>query len=142
MAKRSKGSGKTTSVTVSTVSQTSKPGSFVVSNRLNQSEISSLKQLSKRVNAVSLHGSKVLTPPTAGTVIRKSLASPKDQVFVERCDDGRYAIIRGGSQRASAITSTQAEAIARAKQLSPDRPPLVERVRNTDVGQRDKWRKA
>jgi hypothetical protein len=94
------------------------------------------------VNAVSLHGSKIVTPPKAGTVIRKSLALPKDQVFVERRDDGRYAIVRGGAERASAILSTQAEAIARAKQLGSDRPPLVERVRNTDVGQRDKWRKA
>jgi hypothetical protein len=89
-----------------------------------------------------LHGSKVVTPPTTGRVIRKTLALPGDQVFVERRDDGRYAILRGGAERASDIKPTQAAAIARAKELSPDRAPLVERVRNTSVGQRDKWRKA
>ena len=67
---------------------------------------------------------------------------PKDQLFVERRSQGDYAVRWVGSDRASAVASTQAEAIARAKQLNPDRAPLVERVRNTDIGQRDKWRKA
>ncbi len=67
---------------------------------------------------------------------------PKDQFFVERRAQGDYAVRKGGSARASAVLPTQAEAIARAKQLNPERPPLVERVRNTDAGRPDKWRRA
>jgi hypothetical protein len=113
-----------------------------VSNRLKPSEIDSLKQFSKRVNAVSLHGSKAIASVKGGADGRKVFAMPKDQLFVERRDQGDYAVRRGGSGRASAVAPTQAEAIARAKQLNPERAPLVERVRNTDIGRRDKWRKA
>jgi hypothetical protein len=67
---------------------------------------------------------------------------PRDQLFVERREQGDYAVRRGGAERASAVAPTQAEAIAKAKQLNPDRAPLVERVRNTELGRRDKWRKA
>ena len=66
---------------------------------------------------------------------------PKDQLFVERRDKGDYAVRRGGAERASDVLATQAAAIARAKELNPHRAPLVERVRNTEVGRRDKWRK-
>jgi uncharacterized protein YdaT len=65
----------------------------------------------------------------------------KDELFVERRPQGDYAVRRGGSERASAIESTQAEAIERAKEINHGGPVLVARVRNTDVGQRDKWRK-
>lgn len=65
----------------------------------------------------------------------------EDQFFVERTDSGDYAVRRGGAQRASAIEDTQAEAIARARQIDPSAPIHVERVRNTDKGSRDKWRK-
>ena len=65
----------------------------------------------------------------------------KDQLFVERRSQGDYAVRRPGSSRASAIAGTQAEAIQRARELEPKQSPLVERVRNTDVGHRDKWRK-
>jgi hypothetical protein len=102
------------------------------------SEISSLRQLSKRVNAVSLHGSKVIAPTKIGVVIRKTLAMPKDQLFIERREQGDYSVRRGGTERASAVAPTQVEAIARARELNPDHAPLVERVRNTDVGRRDK----
>jgi len=63
------------------------------------------------------------------------------RIFVERRDEGDYAVRRAGSERASAIESTQAEAIERARELNPGVAPHVERVRNTDVGGRDKWRK-
>lgn len=66
---------------------------------------------------------------------------PKDQLFVERRDQGDYAVRKGGAERASAVLPTQAEAIARARELNPSRAPLVERVRDTAVGGRDKWRK-
>lgn len=65
----------------------------------------------------------------------------KDQVYIERRDEGDYAIRRGGSDRASAVEPTQREAIERAKEMVPNAPIHVERVRDTSVGSRDKWRK-
>ena len=64
-----------------------------------------------------------------------------DQFYIERRPDGDYAIRRGGAQRASAIEDTQAEAIARARQMDVEAPIHVERVRNTSKGSRDRWRK-
>jgi Uncharacterized protein conserved in bacteria (DUF2188) len=66
----------------------------------------------------------------------------KDQLFVERREQGDYAVRRGNAERASAVERTQREAIDRAKELNPGGRPVVERVRNTDAGGRDKWRKA
>ena len=63
-----------------------------------------------------------------------------DQLYVERRPQGDYAVRRPGSQRASAVEPTQREAINRAKELEPNSTPMVERVRNTDVGHPDKWR--
>jgi uncharacterized protein YdaT len=63
-------------------------------------------------------------------------------IFVERRDDGRYAVEKPGAERASAIRDTQAEAIARAKEISPNSRPDVERVRHTSRGKPDQWRKA
>jgi hypothetical protein len=63
------------------------------------------------------------------------------RIFVEQREEGDYAVRRGGSERASAVLPTQAEAIERARELNPGIAPLVERVRDTDVGGRDKWRK-
>jgi hypothetical protein len=65
----------------------------------------------------------------------------KKQTFVERRPQGDFAVRRPNSERASAVLPTQREAIARARELSPDRTPLVERVRNTTGGHPDKWRK-
>lgn len=66
----------------------------------------------------------------------------KDQLYVERRPQGDYAVRRPNSQRASAVLPTQAEAIERARDLNPQGRPLVERVRNTEAGRRDKWREA
>jgi hypothetical protein len=63
-----------------------------------------------------------------------------DQLFVERRSQGDYALRRGNSQRASDVLPTQREAIDRARELNPNGTPLVERVRNTVRGGRDKWR--
>ena len=41
------------------------------------------------------------------------------QLYVERRPQGDYAVRRPGSSRASAVQRTQAEAIARAKELEP-----------------------
>jgi hypothetical protein len=66
----------------------------------------------------------------------------KDQLYVERRPEGDYAVRRPNSGRASAVLPTQAEAIARARELNPEARPLVERVRHTTGGSPDKWRKA
>jgi hypothetical protein len=67
--------------------------------------------------------------------------SDDDQLFVERREQGDYAVRRGKSERASAVSPTQAEAIERARELNPGKAPLVERVRQTTGGKPDKWRK-
>jgi hypothetical protein len=65
----------------------------------------------------------------------------KKEVFVERRSQGDYAIRRPGSDRASAVEPTQAEAIERAGEMAPTATILVERVRDTNRGGRDKWRR-
>ena len=65
----------------------------------------------------------------------------KDRLFVERRHEGDYAVRRPNSERASDVLPTQREAIDRARELNPGKSPLVERVRYTDVGKPDKWRK-
>jgi hypothetical protein len=64
-----------------------------------------------------------------------------DNLFIERRDEGDYAVRKPDSDRASAIEPTQKEAIDRARELNPDAAIHVERVRNTDAGSPDKWRK-
>ena len=65
----------------------------------------------------------------------------KKEVFIEQREQGDFAVRLPGSQRASAVEPTQAEAIVTGKEMHPDATILVERVRNTSVGGRDKWRK-
>jgi hypothetical protein len=65
----------------------------------------------------------------------------KNQLFVERRPQGDYAVKKPNAERASAVAPTQKEAIDRARQLNPEKQPLVERVRNTNTGGRDQWRK-
>lgn len=66
----------------------------------------------------------------------------KGRLFVEQRPEGDYAVRRPNSERASAVAPTQKRAIEKARDLSPGVAPDVERVRNTDVGGRDKWRRA
>ena len=64
------------------------------------------------------------------------------KLFIERREEeGDYAIRRPDADRISGHEATQAEAIERARGIDPNAAILVERVRNTDRGQRDKWRK-
>jgi hypothetical protein len=65
----------------------------------------------------------------------------KDQFFVERRPQGDFAVRKPNSERASAVLPTQGEAIQRAREMNPDRQPLVERVRHTTGGKSDHWRK-
>jgi len=64
------------------------------------------------------------------------------RLFVEyREEEGDYAIRRPNAARISGHESTQAEAIERAHEIDPNATVQIERVRNTQVGGRDKWRK-
>ena len=62
--------------------------------------------------------------------------------FIERREkEGDYAIRRPDSERASGIEDTQREAIERAREMDPNATIEVERVRDTNRGGRDKWRR-
>jgi hypothetical protein len=67
--------------------------------------------------------------------------SKKDRLFVERRDQGDYAVRKPDSETASDVRPKQAEAIDRARELNPGKAPLVERVRHTTGGKPDKWHK-
>ncbi|OYW76780.1 MAG: hypothetical protein B7Z37_07250 [Verrucomicrobia bacterium 12-59-8] len=64
-----------------------------------------------------------------------------EPLYIEKRSEGDYAVRKGNSQRASAVEATQAEAIARAREMSPNSPLHVERVRHTTGGGPDQWRK-
>ena len=66
----------------------------------------------------------------------------KNNVYVERREEGDYAVRKEGSDRASSIEPTQKKAIERAREMNPGVAPDVERVRYTNKGKPDKWRKA
>ena len=63
------------------------------------------------------------------------------KLFIEQRPQGDFAVRKPNSDRASDVLPTQGEAIDRARQLNPDASILVERVRHTDKGNPDKWRK-
>jgi hypothetical protein len=63
------------------------------------------------------------------------------QFYIERNDNGDYAVKRGGADRVSAIEPTQRAAIVRARKIDPKAPIHIERQPETSVGSRDKWRK-
>ena len=66
----------------------------------------------------------------------------KDRLYVERRPQGDFAVRKPNSDRASDVLPTQGEAIERARELNPGHSPDVERVRHTNRGSPDKWRKA
>jgi hypothetical protein len=70
------------------------------------------------------------------------MSKSNERLYVERRPEGDYAVKRPNAERASAVAPTQKKAIEIARDMNPGRSPDVERVRNTDVGRRDKWRKA
>lgn len=64
------------------------------------------------------------------------------KLFIERRPgEGDYAIRRPGAERISGHEPTQSEAIERAREIDPSATVLVERVRYTDSGRPDKWRR-
>jgi hypothetical protein len=62
------------------------------------------------------------------------------QIYIEERTDGKYAIRKGNSERASAVEDTQEKAMEVARQMFPDASPHIERVRNVKTGGRDQWR--
>jgi uncharacterized protein YwgA/O-acetyl-ADP-ribose deacetylase (regulator of RNase III) len=64
-----------------------------------------------------------------------------DEFFIEKRPEGDFAIRKPNSDRASAVEPTQADAIERARQMNPEATIHVERVRHTNAGSPDKWRK-
>jgi hypothetical protein len=65
-----------------------------------------------------------------------------NRYFVEERPNGTYAVLKPHAMRASAICSTQREAIAKAKLFGHGHETEVERVRNTKAGKIHRWRKA
>lgn len=62
------------------------------------------------------------------------------RMFIERrAKEGDYAVRKADSERASAVLSTQHEAIDWARERGGD--VFVERVRETNKGHPDKWRR-
>jgi hypothetical protein len=59
------------------------------------------------------------------------------KLFIEKREQGDFAIRKPNSERASDVKPTQKEAIKRARELNPNSPPLVERVRHTKDGNPD-----
>lgn len=64
-----------------------------------------------------------------------------NKIYVEQLAQGDDAVRRAGSERASAVEPTQAQAIQRAQGLAPCAGIHVARVRNTIAGSPDQWRK-
>ena len=60
--------------------------------------------------------------------------------FVERNEDGTYAVKIANAERASGLFDTQKEAIDYALKLNPNDRPDVERVRHTEAGKPGEWR--
>lgn len=68
--------------------------------------------------------------------------SASGRLYVERREEGDYAVRKEGSDRASAVAPTQKEAIEVAREMNPGIAPDVERVRYTKLGKPDQWRRA
>jgi uncharacterized protein YdaT len=71
---------------------------------------------------------------------KKSLRN-SDAMRIEKRDDGRFGIKRPGAKRVSDIKDTQAEAVARARELDPGTAPIAKRVRKKAGAKVGTWRK-
>jgi hypothetical protein len=80
--------------------------------------------------------------PKQWDLTQRTPAMNRKNMYVERRPEGDFAVRRPGSERASAVEQTQAKAIERAREISPGVAPDVERVRHTNRGKPDQWRKA
>jgi hypothetical protein len=80
--------------------------------------------------------------PTCEFSIGGYIVNRKQQFVERRPEQGDYAVRKPNSDQASVVKPTQRDAIDWAKAHNPDGGQiLVERVRNTDRGHPDKWRK-
>ena len=66
----------------------------------------------------------------------------KSELYIEKRENGDYAIRRPGSERASAICKSVPVAIKRARSMCPGATVYVERNRNCLIGGMDRWREA
>ena len=80
------------------------------------------------------------SPPNVNANNYRGNNMARDSYYIERDSGGEYKVLKPNAGRASAVESTQAKAIERAKQMNPDAAIHVERVREVGPG-RDKWRK-
>jgi hypothetical protein len=65
----------------------------------------------------------------------------KKNIYIEPRANGQFAVMRPNAKRASALCDTQAQAIRTAKVMFPDVKPDVARVRATQGGRPDQFRK-
>ena len=63
----------------------------------------------------------------------------KPRLLIERQENGTYAA--DYDHAVIATGKTQRQAIDRARKIEPDAIALAERVRNTESGKPDKWRR-
>jgi hypothetical protein len=63
------------------------------------------------------------------------------KLYVEQLPGGNYGVKETHDKKPIVTARTQEKAIEKAKQIDP-KELLIERVRHTDRGGRDKWRKA
>ena len=110
--------------------------------------------------SASKDGVKVLAPKTKSKTftaaeVRRAIAKAledasgpggkqplreSDALRVQKRDDGRFEVRRPGAKRASAVTDTQTEAIARARELEPGKAPIAKRGRQKTGVKRGTWR--
>jgi hypothetical protein len=62
------------------------------------------------------------------------------QIYIEERADGKYAIRKGNSERASAAEDTREKAVEAARRMFPGIKVHIERVRNVRTGGRNQWR--
>ncbi|HTR29528.1 MAG TPA: ImmA/IrrE family metallo-endopeptidase [Puia sp.] len=90
----------------------------------------------------STAGQSIAKQPSDHAIKSHTHMANKNEYFIERREEGDYAVRKPNSDRASAVEPTQEKAIERAKEMNPNAAIHVERVRHTDKGYPDKWRKA
>ncbi|MBV9877431.1 MAG: DUF2188 domain-containing protein [Verrucomicrobia bacterium] len=64
----------------------------------------------------------------------------EEQIYIEERPEGKFAVRKGNSERASAVEDTQEKAEEVARHMFPGVKPHIERVRNVKTGGRDQWR--
>jgi predicted RNase H-like HicB family nuclease len=134
------------------------PGCVATGKSRQQTEHEMKEAIEFHIEGLRLHGYEVPQPSSiasycevaafeltslvsAGHSVSKGNSMAEKPQYIERRPEGDYAIRQAGSQRASDVQPTQQKAIERAKELRPNAPLHVERVRDTSGGNRDKWRK-